>query len=175
MYIGDPSKFAIEVVSEDLSEALAEVHLVLDGERISGRDPVFMPTFVSELDSYRKIQIKHPDLLRFDPIDPPDFCDLSDEEAFVLLNDAMNERTTIKGVTDSDLYHYYRMQNLDDAVDDWLIYVFDSSQQKRIVCRRRSFKDPEGYTGRLLSTCITRDEFDRVIRTFVEMVEAANA
>ena len=152
--IGNPRCLAFEILSDDLPGELAEVYIVVAGRRISGRAPVFVPTFVSELEAFVRCQ---------NSASPS-----SDEEAFHLLHSVMESNEEAGGITVDDVWRYYCLHSIDDAVDDWDIYVFDSGDKKRIVCRPvRGAGMTSDISDRIIGASLSREEFNETFRQLI--------
>lgn len=166
MIIGDLKRFGIEVLCEDFASELGDVFICVSGRRVSSA-PVYFPTFVSELHRFMKL---HESLL----FRTFDFSGLRDEEAFALLHSVLNEEQVRPNLTASDVFNYYRMHSLDDAVDGWEIYVFEVANQTHIVCRELTFpSDPELTDKRIWSAGVPSIEFTNTIAQFVNLFQTS--
>lgn len=161
--IGNPDSFAFEiVVGDDPAAELIEVAILVSKARIGGRGPVYLPTFVSELAAFGKCHESAVPL--------KDFSSLTDEEAFLLLHAVAEEDAIFDGVQSTDVWNYYRLYNLDDAVDGWEIYVFDVGPSKRIVCRKEESQEGSS-SNRIYSAVMPRSEFLATIEELVRLLD----
>lgn len=159
--IGELQRFGFEILSDDLSGELAELYVVVSGQRVSS-SPVWIPTFVPELQGYIK-----PHTQVWSSID---FSGLSDEEAFALFHEVMETEGVIRGVGPDDIWRYHLVHSLDDAVDGWEIYLFDVAGDKHIVCRENLVTDDaNGSDARFVSCTLPRAEFIRICKEFVSL------
>lgn len=162
MIIGKTEQFGFEVLSDDLTGELAEIYIYVAGQRVSGRNPVFLPTFVGELSGFLKSQ-------ESETPSEFDFSCLSHEEAFDLFHQISNTDNGIGCLSPTSVWNYHRLHNIDDAVDDWEIYVYDVSDQKHIVCREKHSESPDGQPGHIWGASLPRNEFIRILEEFVKL------
>ena len=157
--IVNSDRFSLKVLSDDLSGELAEVYIVVAGQHVSGRNPVFIPTFVGELNAFLESQKSQ--------LSDVDFSRLSDAEAFSLFHTVSQTGEATASVTPSDVWNHYRLHSIGDAVDDWEIYVFDIPGRKRFVCREQS-ADTQ-HKNQLLSTVIPSEDFNHTLEEFIAL------
>jgi len=150
--IGDPTTFAFEICSEDLSAELVEVHLVIGGKRLSGQGPVYVPTFLGALASFLELhKSEWPKL---------ELPSSTHEHVFQLFHNITETSQEIQGIKPAEVLGYHRLWNLDDLVDGWEIYVFDSDGEKHIACR--AIRNPavsEACAAQLICASLPRQAF----------------
>jgi hypothetical protein len=160
---GNGERLAIEVISDDLSRDLAEVYIVAAGQRISDRCPVHLPTFVEHLEAFAKMHASSP-RIQFD------FSSLGYEQAFNLLHEIRTTDREVGRLTEDFVFNFHFMHSLDDAVDDWEIYVYDVGDDKQIVFRKYIDQRVNEYTpdgGPVCGVTLPRSEFIDTIDDFV--------
>lgn len=128
MIIGDLNRFGLEIISEDLSNDFAELYICIAGHRVCSQ--VHLPTFVYYLKGFFNSQQKPPP-------SNYDFAHLSHEAAFHLLQQVFSQQRELPGLTNEQVWNYFALHSLDDAVDDFEIFVYDVQDHKHLVCRRK--------------------------------------
>lgn len=161
---GDLERFGFEVLSEDLTGPLADLYMVVAGHRV-GKSPVWLPTYIPVLRGY----------LRFHGTRLPrsEFPSMTPTEVFSLLHTIVESNQPLRGVTPTLTWEHHRLADLDDAVDDWAIYLFDSDDDKCIVCQRQ-WQEGKDVTDQadIWSVVLPRREFARIVEDFLALFPA---
>ena len=164
--IGNPTTFAFEIHSDNLSDELGEIYLIVSSKRVSGRNPVYVPTFVSAISGFLQSQKSKSQV--------HDFSSMMDREVFQLFHRISETDQEARGITPSDVFDCYRLHSIDDAVDDWEIYVFDSQGEKHIVCRPIVDRADLSCGGDgFVSTAISRQGFIDTVAEFIGVISRA--
>ena len=128
---GDRNRFAIEVVSVAADREFGEVYIYISGERVSAGNPVYLSTFVGEIKGFGVSHQSRP------PLNIATLG-LTDQELFESLHRAMESGLIVGGFSPENVWNYHCLQNIDDAVDGWEIYVVDNDNAKKFLWRGRS-------------------------------------
>lgn len=154
--IGDPTRFAFEVLTEDKSADLIDLFIIVNGQRVSGGNPVYISTFLGSLKYFAVFHKNNKMEHSFPPMSP--------DEAFDILY-AVDETNAYFNLFYLNTIGYYSLRDLDTAVDHWYIYIYDSNDggTKTIVCRERDYIDGRTTNGELFSATVECDEFFKTI------------
>jgi hypothetical protein len=160
MIFGTLEKFGIEVRS--LSESLwsCGIWFCISGERINEGNNVSLGTFVTALDGFKEVHSRdrHPTF---------DASGMSDEEVFTTLYEVGEGRRAFQSLQGDDVWQYFLLYNIDDAVDGWEIYIFDVGGSKRILWKGIDVTTcPPHHLDRLHATTLPREEFLGVLEEF---------
>ncbi len=99
-----------------------------------------------------------------------DFSALSHEAVFHLLSHIFRSDEQVEGLTPEDVWNYFGLHSLDDAVDDFEIYVYDVNDHKYLVCRLKATSSVSNEKPEeIWSTVLPRYEFLATLEQFLKL------
>lgn len=145
--IGNPQSFAFEILTEDKAAQLVDIFIVVNGHRVSGGNPVFKSSFLGRLERFAILHNKKKREYSFPPMPP--------EAAFGMFHAVATTDICYEHISLYDMY-YYKMPDLDTALDGWYIFVYDSNggASKSIVCREIDDSDYLLTKGEVFATTV---------------------
>lgn len=76
-----------------------------------------------------------------------------------------------QNVSDSDIWNYYKLHNLDTAVDGWEIYVCDTEGEtlKNIICKERVLDSKNTVGNEVFGVTLPREDFFETVNAVVDI------
>lgn len=163
LIIGDKRTFAFEICSDDISQPLIDIYVVIDGKRASDGNPVFISTFISYLKAFASQQIEW--------TAPRDFSGLTYRQVYDIFACVVKTQRDFQNVSDSDIWNYYKLYNLDTAVDGWEIYIYDTGggTLKNIICKERVQDSKTASGNEVFGVTLPREVFFGTINAVVDI------